>query len=89
MSEDESMDVLERVAMAIADANGDAWEDVPLAKWHWNEQRGEFGGHFRDINMPMRQDYLNMAAAALTAVREIRRGMAPLPATRDMEASNG
>lgn len=79
--------ILERVAMAIAKANGDAWEDTPIAKWHWIDQRGMFGGHPRDINQPMQSDYLAMADAALTAMREINHALAT--AQRDMEACRG
>jgi hypothetical protein len=64
------MELLERVARAIAEENGDNFDDLPLAKWHWTEKRGEFGGRFRDVNEPMRSDYEAMANAAITAMRE-------------------
>ena len=64
-------DILERVAIKIADANGDSWGNIPIARWHWKERRGEFGGEHRDISLPMQSDYLLMAEAALTEFRKI------------------
>lgn len=64
------MGLLERVARAIAEENGDAYDDLPLAKWHWTECRGVFAGRFRDVNEPMQSDYDAMANAAITAMRD-------------------
>jgi hypothetical protein len=63
-------EMIERVARAIAEASGDRFEDVPLAKWHWTEKRGEFGGRFRDVNEPYQSDYIYKARAAIEAMRE-------------------
>lgn len=64
------MELLERVARAIAEENGDDFDNLPLAKWHWTEQRGQFGGRFRDVNEPMQSSYEAMANAAIAAMRE-------------------
>lgn len=64
------MDLLERVARAIAEENGDTFDDLPIAKWHWTEWRGQFGGRFRDVNEPFQSSYIAMANAAITAMRE-------------------
>ncbi len=66
------MDLLEHVARAIAEENGDTFDAIPLAKWHWIEHRGEFGGRFRDVNEPYQSAYIAMANAAITAMRDYK-----------------
>lgn len=62
--------LIEKVARAIADQNGDQWEFVPEDKPDWIDNRGMFQGRSRDINEPFRCDYEEMATAALNAVYE-------------------
>jgi len=61
--------MIERIARAIAEANGDDFDDIPRDKGDWTRKRGEFGGRFRDVNEPYQSDYLNMAELALTRLR--------------------
>jgi hypothetical protein len=57
------------VAKAIARANGDEFANAFVNKTQWIAKRGMSGGRYRDINEPYQSDYLDMAAAALTAFR--------------------
>jgi len=61
--------LVERVARAIARANGDEFANAFRDKSRWNAKRGISGGRYRDINEPMQHDYLEMATAAIEAVR--------------------
>jgi hypothetical protein len=63
--------IIERVARAIAIAHGDAWDDVPDDKSHWTENRGQFGGRFRDVNENFKDCYRDEARAAVEAMRPI------------------
>jgi len=63
-------EMVERVAKAIANENGDAWDDTPNDKSHWTKERGMFAGRCRDINEPFKGDYADMARAAIKAMRE-------------------
>jgi hypothetical protein len=63
-------EMVERVARAIASGNGDDYDAIPASKAEWVEKRGEFGGRFRDFNQPRRNDYVDMARAAIAAMRE-------------------
>lgn len=60
--------MIEKVARAIAAANGDNFDETPEDKGEWVDKRGEFGGGFRDVNAPFRVDYVDMARAAIEAV---------------------
>mgnify|MGYP004528143805 CR=1 FL=1 len=64
------MDMVEKVARAIAEQNGDDYEQVPLHKSDWVQKGGLFNGRFRDVSEPYRTDYEDMAEAALKAMRE-------------------
>ena len=63
-------DMVERVARAIADMQGDKWDEIPKHKTDWVRRRGNFGGRFRDVNEPFRFDYEDMARAAIRALME-------------------
>jgi hypothetical protein len=63
--------MLEKAARAAADANGDDYDAIPADKGEWIDARGTFGGHFRDVNMPMKIDYDDIARAVLAAIRDI------------------
>lgn len=69
MSEATQAAMIERVARAIATRNGDDFDLIPRDKPHWTAERGEFGGRFRDVNAPHQCDYLDMAEAAIEAMR--------------------
>jgi len=62
--------MIERVARAIAKANGDNFTLIPKDKSDWTTNRGLFAERFRDINEPFKGDYLEMAEAAIEAMRE-------------------
>jgi hypothetical protein len=64
------MDMIERVARAIAFANGDNFSDAFKSKSRWIAKRGESGGRFRDVNEPFQSDYIDMACAAINALAE-------------------
>lgn len=63
------MTMIERAARAIAEALGDKLDNVPVNKREWLEERGMFGGAFRDINLPFRSDYEDASRAAIAALR--------------------
>jgi hypothetical protein len=69
------MKMIEKVARAIALRNGDQYDAIARDKPHWVEERGQFGGRFRDVNEPYQVDYLDMAEAALEAMRDPSREM--------------
>lgn len=69
------MDMVERVARAIAAENGDDFAALPDSKADWIAAGGSFGGRFRDINEPRKSDYLEMARAAIEAMREPNEAM--------------
>lgn len=60
-----SADLVERVARAIARANGDEFANAFKDKPRWTAKRGMSGGRYRDINEPFQSDYLDMALAAI------------------------
>lgn len=62
--------MIEQVARAIAMAHGDKWDDVPDDKANWVENRGQFGGRFRDVNENFKDCYRDEARAAIEAMRE-------------------
>lgn len=62
--------MIERVARAIARANGDEFANAFKSKDRWIAKRGMSGGRFRDVNEPTQVDYLDMAEAAIKAMRE-------------------
>src|SRR5690606_28936050 len=66
----DTSDMVEKVARAIALAQGDSFDDAFEDKAEWVEGRGHKGGRFRDINEPFRECYLDAARAALLALRE-------------------
>ncbi len=68
-------DMVEKVWRAIAIENGDDPDQIPRHKSHWNKERGQFGGRFRDINEPFVPDYEDMARAAIRALMEPTEGM--------------
>lgn len=61
------IDRVEKVARAIAQENGDNFDNIPAHKPHWTRERGQFGGRYRDINEPFQSCYLSMAEAAIKA----------------------
>ena len=63
-------DMVEKVWRAIAIENGDDPDQIPRHKSHWNKERSQFGGRFRDINEPFVSDYEAMACAAIRALME-------------------
>jgi len=64
-----STEAEERVARALATENGDDYDAMFASKSEWNAARGYAGGRFRTITEPMKSDYLDMARAAIAAVR--------------------
>lgn len=58
----------EKVARAIAEALGDDLDDAFVNKAEWNAARGEKGGRYRDINQPMRDDYMAAAQVAIAMI---------------------
>lgn len=63
-------EMVERVARAIAKRHGDEFDAIAEDKPDWTANRGNFGGRFRDVNEPYKSDYLDMAEAAIEAMRE-------------------
>ncbi len=63
-------DAIERMARGIATANGDNFSDAFTNKARWIAKRGQSGGRFRDAIEPFQSDYIDMAIAALKAIRE-------------------
>lgn len=63
------MTEIEQVARVIAQALGDDFVHAFRSKSEWNRARGEKGGRYRDINEPMRDDYLEAAKAAIQFIR--------------------
>ncbi len=63
-------DMVEKVWRAIAIENGDDPDQIPRHKSHWNKEKGQFGGRFRDINEPFVYGYEAMARAAIRALME-------------------
>jgi len=61
---------VERVARAIADANGDDFDSALPNMSEGILTRGMRGGQYRDVNEPFQSDYLEMARAALQALGE-------------------
>ena len=64
------MEMVERVARAIAERNGDNYDEIPKHKPDWTQSGGMFAGRFRDVNEPYQTDYEDMAEAAIEAMRE-------------------
>lgn len=62
--------MIERVAREIAKANGDEFANAFKNKSRWIARRGMSGGRFRDVNEPFQSDYIDMACAALAAMRD-------------------
>lgn len=62
--------MIERVAREIAKSYGNDFDNAFRNKRLWIECRGEGGGRFRDIKEPFQTDYLDMARAAIAAMRE-------------------
>ena len=58
----------EEVARVIASALGDDFDHAFVNKSEWNRERGEKGGRYRDINEPMRDDYLAAAQVAIAMI---------------------
>ena len=63
-----SDDLREKVARAIAEALGDDLDHAFVNKSEWNAARGEKGGRYRDINEPMRDDYMAAAQVAIAMI---------------------
>ncbi len=63
-------EMLERVAVEIARENADDFFLVPVDKQDWIAHQGQFQGRFRDVNELRQPDYLDMARAAIRALRE-------------------
>ena len=56
----------ERVARAIALCLGDRLDNAFLSKSSWNRAGGKaVDGSFRDVNAPLRSDYLEAARSAI------------------------
>jgi hypothetical protein len=69
------MTTVEKLARAIAIANGDNFDEAFKNKQHWVAERGESGGRYRDVNEPYQHDYIYMAQEALNALLEPSEGM--------------
>lgn len=69
--------LIEAVARAIAEGQGDDFDHAHRDKPHWIETRGESGGRYRDINEPRQPDYIDAARAALTAITEAGHEIVP------------
>lgn len=67
------MDMIERVARAIAKGFGEDFDYVVKNKRDWMDRMRTEKGFNRDINMPMQTDYIAMAEAALEAVETIEK----------------
>ena len=66
-----SQSLIERVARAIAKAWGYSFDALHRDKAHWTASGGKGpDGIFRDINEPRQTDFLEMARAAIAAMRE-------------------
>lgn len=63
-------DLLLAVARGIAEANGEAWEEVPENHGHWLARGGWFGGRHRGSKEPMKCTYVALAGGALEALAE-------------------
>ena len=59
------------VARHVALGLGDDFDSAFESKAQWANERGMRGGRFRDINEPMRGDYLQAADAAIAIARPI------------------
>ena len=64
------MSMVEQVARAIAEKNGDDYDKIPQNKKEWVVRQGMFQGRFRDVNEPYQVDYYDMAEGAIKAMRE-------------------
>lgn len=63
-------EMIERVARSVAAAWGDDFDQAFANKTAWAASHGERGGRFRDINEPTQADFLEIAQAAIRAMRE-------------------
>lgn len=79
--------LIEAIARAIAEGQGDDFDHAHRDKPHWIETRGEAGGRYRDINEPRQPDFLDAAQAALTAITEA--GYAVVPTKPDLDTMLG
>jgi|21_taG_2_1085346.scaffolds.fasta_scaffold09763_5 hypothetical protein len=66
----EPTEMIERMARAIADNIGPSFDNLHKNKRHWIETRGIFGDEHRDVNGPFRDDCMEAARAALSALQE-------------------
>lgn len=64
-------DLVEVIARAIAEGNGEDFDAVPKHKSEWVKRRGQYQGRFRDINEPFQSDYLAMAEVVRDRLRLI------------------
>lgn len=76
--------LIEAIARAIAEGQGDDFDHAHRDKPHWIETRGEAGGRYRDINEPRQPDYIDAAQAALTAITEAGYAVVPVEPTEAM-----
>lgn len=76
--------LIEAIARAIAEGQGDDFDHAHRSKPHWIETRGESGGRYRDINEPRQPDFIDAAQAALTAITEAGMVIVPREPTQDM-----
>ena len=83
----EMSEMVERIARAIAKRHGDDFDAIPADKYEWTQNHGQFGGRFRDVNEPYKVDYLDMAAAAIEAMREPTDAMCNAPTWYDGDES--
>jgi hypothetical protein len=60
---------VEDVARVIASALGDDFDHAFINKSEWNAARGDKGGRYRDINEPMKNDYVDAATAVMALIR--------------------
>lgn len=62
--------IIEKLARAVASANGDNYSDAFANKTRWVAKRGMSGGRFRDVTEPYQHDYDDMARAVLQTLHD-------------------
>lgn len=77
-------EVVEIMARAIAEGQGDDFDLAHRDKPHWNATRGESGGRYRDINEPRQPDYLDAARSAITALEANGWAIVPCEPSEEM-----
>lgn len=63
-------EMIERVACVIATELGDDFDLAIADRGAWRKSQGIKDGRYRDINEPTQADFLELARAAIQAMRE-------------------